>query len=147
MKIFTKKKVVTNLVVRRWIGGKGGLVGKWETVSHLLFSQVCISKFSPTITRSTHSLLVAAHENTGPNYRKDVLQMLDMLTWPLHTGPGCAGGWAALVARAGGATGQLQLGLETPTRSTRPAPLGLAASTGVNSKGSFLKYPNTRTLS
>ena len=35
---------------------------------------------SPTITRSTHSLLLAAHENTGPNYRKDVLQMLDMLT-------------------------------------------------------------------
>ena len=71
--------MVTNLVVRSWIGGEGGLVGEGETVSHLDFSQL-ISKSEPTITRSTHSLLLAAHENTGPNYRKDVLQMLDMLT-------------------------------------------------------------------
>ena len=78
LKIFTKKKMVTNLVVRCWIGGQGGLVGERETVSHL--PQLLISKSEPTITRSTHSLLVAAHENTGPNYRKDVLQMLDMLT-------------------------------------------------------------------
>ena len=35
-----------------------------------------------------YELCEAAHENTTPNYRKDVLQMLDMLTWPLHTGPG-----------------------------------------------------------
>jgi len=61
------------------MGGEGSLVGERETVSHLRFSQL-ISKLEPTITRSTHSLLVAAHENTGPNYRKDVLQMLDMLT-------------------------------------------------------------------
>ena len=78
LKIFTKKKVLTNLVVRCWIGGQGGLVGERETVSHL--PQLLISKSEPTITRSTHSLLLAAHENTGPNYRKDVLQMLDMLT-------------------------------------------------------------------
>ena len=70
---------MTNLVVRWWIGGQGGrVVGEGETVSHL--SQLLISKFELTITRSTHSLLLAAHENTGPNYRKDVLQMSDMLT-------------------------------------------------------------------
>ena len=35
---------------------------------------------------------VGAHENTDPNYRKDVLQMSDTLTWPLHTaGAGRAG--------------------------------------------------------
>ena len=32
-------------------------------------------------------LTVGAHENTDPNYRKDVLQMSDKLTWPLHTDP------------------------------------------------------------
>ena len=51
---------------------------------------------------------VGAHENTDPNYRKDVLQMSDTLTWPLHTGGPPQPGGSASPAGAGAAWQGLQ---------------------------------------
>ena len=51
---------------------------------------------------------VGAHENTDPNYRKDVLQMSDTLTWPLHTGGPPQPGGSARPAGAGAAWQGLQ---------------------------------------